>query len=124
MMVKKKRRLITLIEIVIVMFLIAMITGVVAYNYTGTLEKGKAFKTEMGIERLTQILNLAVSENPRLVQHIGNDWQNIVRNSPLVNKPDDLIDDGWGIPYQVSVDENGNIKVYSEKYTSYKQTNR
>ena len=31
----KKRRFITLVEMMIVMFLIAMITGVIAYNYTG-----------------------------------------------------------------------------------------
>lgn len=119
---KKKRRLITLIEIVIVMFLIAMITGVVAYNYTGTLEKGKAFKTEMGIERLTTILNLAVSENPGVVNEVQGRWQEIVRSSPLVNKPDELINDGWGNPYQVGVDEDGNIHVTSSRYEEYKRS--
>lgn len=38
------------------MFLIAMITGVIAYNYTGSLEEGKAFKTKAGIEKFIQSL--------------------------------------------------------------------
>ena len=62
-MKKIKRRYITLIEIMIVMFLIALITGVVAYNYRGSLDEGKAFKTRAAIDKLETILNLKVSEN-------------------------------------------------------------
>lgn len=120
-MYKKKRRLITLIEIVIVMFLIAMITGVIAYNYTGTLEKGKAFKTEMGIERLTTILNLAVAEDRTVSDNIEGKWVEVINRSPLVNKPKELVEDGWGEKYQVSIDENGNIQVNSRKYEEYKR---
>lgn len=123
-MYKKKRRFITLIEIVIVMFLIAMITGVVAYNYTGTLEKGKAFKTEMGIKRLTDILNLAVSENPSLLQNIQSNWEGVVRHSPLVNNPNDLIKDGWGNTYDVSVDSNNNVEVHSQRFEDYKRAGK
>lgn len=117
-----KRRMITLIEIVIVMFLIAMITGVIAYNSIGTLEKGKAFKTEMGIERLTTILNLAAAEDPSVADNIEGKWETIVRQSPLVNKPSELIEDGWGEKYRVGLDENGNIQVSSRKYEEYKRT--
>lgn len=121
-MYKKTRRLITLIEIVIVMFLIAMITGVIAYNYTGTLEKGKAFKTEMGIERLTTILNLAAAEDHSLVNDVESRWESVVKRSPLVNKPDELIKDGWGEKYQVGLDDNGNIEVHSRNYDDYKRS--
>lgn len=120
-MQKKKRRNITLIEIVIVMFLIAMITGVIAYNYTGTLEKGKAFKTEMGIERLTTVLNLSAAEHPTLLDNIEGKWKEVVRSSPLVNKPDELIHDGWGYEYRVNVDNSGNIEVSSAKLDEYKK---
>ena len=122
MMYKKSRRLITLIEIVIVMFLIAMITGVIAYNYTGTLEKGKAFKTEMGIERLTTILNLAAAEDRGLTDNIESKWESIVRQSPLVNKPNELINDGWGEKYEVTLDQDGNIQVHSRRYDEYKRS--
>jgi len=121
-MQKKKRKFITLIEIVIVMFLIAMITGVIAYNYTGTLEKGKAFKTEMGIERLTTVLNLYAAEHPSFVENIEGKWKDAVTTSPLVNKPNDLIFDGWGYEYHVNVDSTGNIEVSSPKLEEYKKS--
>ena len=54
----------------IVMFLIALITGVIAYNYRGSLDEGKAFKTKAAIEKLETILNLRVSEDPGLQDSI------------------------------------------------------
>lgn len=117
-----KRRYVTLIEMMIVMFLIALIIGVIGYNYRGTLEEGKAFKTKAGIEKLETILNLAVAENSSLLDDIESNWQDIVRNSPLVQNPSALINDGWGQPYQVSV-EDGQIVVRSERYETYVQSN-
>ena len=49
---KIKRHFVTLIEMMIVMFLIMLITGVIAYNYRGSLDEGKAFKTRAGIEKV------------------------------------------------------------------------
>lgn len=116
-----KRRFVTLIEMMIVMFLIALITGVLAYNYRGTLEEGKAFKTRAGIEKLETILNLSASENPGLLDDIHSHWKEAVKKSPIVQNPNALIKDGWGDEYQVEV-ENGEIKVTSRKYEEYKRS--
>lgn len=119
-----RRQFVTLIEMMIVMFLIAMITGVVAYNYTGSLEKGKAFKTEAGIQRLSQILTLAVAENPALLDSIQQNWIEVVGSSALVQNKEALIKDGWGSNYQVSVDTDGAIHITSTKYSDYIQKGR
>ena len=119
-----KRRFITLIEIMIVMFLIALITGVFAYNYRGSLDEGKAFKTKAAIEKLETILNLAVSEHPDQLNSISSDWQNVIRHSPLVSNPDALVRDGWGAPFDVSVDEQGIVHVRSQKYEDYRQSHQ
>ena len=42
----------------VVISLIAIIGGVLSYNLKGSLEKGKAFKTEQSIKRITEILTL------------------------------------------------------------------
>lgn len=119
-----KRRFITLIEIMIVMILIALITGVLAVNFRGSLEEGKVFKTKTGIERLEAILNLAVAKDPDLADKITEEdvWQKEVRNSALVQNPNDLIKDGWGKVYKVD-NEDGRIKVSSEGYEEYKKKN-
>lgn len=119
----KKRRFITLIEMMIVMFLIALITGVIAYNYRGSLEQGKAFKTQAGIERLETILNLSIAEDPTLQDHIEANWREVIRRSPLVQNPDALMKDGWGVEYQVSM-ENNAVRVSSSKYQEYQHTQR
>jgi len=117
-----KRRYVTLIEMMIVMFLIALIVGVVGYNYRGTLEEGKAFKTKAGIERLETILNLAVAENSNLLDDIESNWPDIIKNHPLVSNPSALIRDGWGNEYDVRV-ENGEIVVSSSRYADYVKSN-
>ena len=106
----------TLVEMMIVMFLIAMITGVIAYNYTGSLEEGKAFKTKTGMMKIQTILALASAEGD--IENVKDHWQEIVRRSPMVQNPDDLMKDGWGVGYRVDVvDEDSEkvIKIVSSK---------
>lgn len=116
---KIKRRFVTLIEMMIVMFLIALITGVVAYNYRGTLEEGKVFKTKAGIQKLETILNLEIAKNPQLAGSIKSGWQSIILNSPMVHDPQALIVDGWGQSYDVDIDDSGAVKVVSQRYNEY-----
>lgn len=118
-----KKRFVTLIEMMIVMFLIALITGVIAYNYRGSLDEGKAFKTKAGIEKLETILNLEASKNPQAASNIQSEWQKYVLSSPIIHDAKSLIKDGWGEDYQVSIDqETGNIHVHSRKLEEYQKT--
>ena len=113
-----RKNYLTLIEMMIVMTLIMMIIGVLGYNYMGALDEGKAFKTKEGMQRLQTILSLAASDNPAILEDIQSNWQDVVRNSPLVQNPNALIKDGWGQTYQVSV-EGGEIIIQSERYQAY-----
>lgn len=117
-----KRRFVTLIEMMIVMFLIALITGVVAYNYRGSLDEGKAFKTKAAIERLETILNLEAAQHPSFLQNTSL-WPEIVKRSPLVQSPDALLKDGWGEDFEVTSDPSrGTIEVRSRRYEEYRNT--
>lgn len=113
------KRFVTLIEMIIVMVLIGIILGVVAYNYSGTLDEGRAFKTRTAKEKLETILNLYVSENPGDQNFISSGWEKIVKDSPLVQNPDSLIKDGWGTKFEVEVDSSGTIKIHSKKFEEY-----
>lgn len=112
-----KRRLLTLIEMMIVMFIIALITGVLAYRYTGSLDESRAFKTKVAIERLSTILNLRAADDPEFLDNVS-EWQAVVEHSPLVSNPKDLIKDGWGQEFDVYV-ENNTIYVQSQRYNDY-----
>ncbi len=114
-----KRRFITLVEMMIVMFLIAMITGVIAYNYSGSLEEGKAFKTKAGIEKIHTVLDLYLATHPDERENIETRWKEIVASSQLVKNAQELIKDGWGAEYDVSRDHKGEIEIKSAKYDAY-----
>jgi general secretion pathway protein G len=117
-----KRRFVTLIEMMIVMFLIALITGVIAFNYRGSLEEGKAFKTKVGIEKLETILNLEVAKNSDLESNIQDEWKKVIERAPLVHDPKALQIDGWGKDYRVVYNpETGGVEVSSGKYEEYKR---
>ncbi len=122
-MMKVKKRCITLIEIMIVMFLIALITGVVAYNYRGSLDEGKAFKTKAGMEKVEMLLNLRAANDPEILESLDKNWQQIIKQDPLVKDSKALIKDGWGDDYEVTV-ENNVITVHSKKYDEYKKTHQ
>lgn len=119
---KIKRRNITLIEVMIVMLLIALFTGVVAYNYSGSLEVGKANTTKMAMDKLENTLALILAEHPDCINNIESEWQSLVRASPLVKNADSLIKDGWGQTFEVSVDSRSDdIVIYSKKYEEYQR---
>ncbi len=114
----RNKRYITLMEIIIVMFLIALITGVIVLNYQGTLEEGKAFKTKAAIERVETILNLKVAESPDTLDRLDQTWEKYITESPLVKNPNDFIRDGWGKKFDVEI-KDGVIKVSSSNYDEY-----
>lgn len=113
-----KKKSLTLIEIMIVMFLIMLILGVVAVNYRGALDSGKAFKTQVDIENIQNILDFAVAQDPELIEDVESSWVDIIAHSPLVKNPKTLMKDGWGEVYDVSV-EDGKIVVSSKKFDEY-----
>ena len=123
-MIILRRAYITLIEMMIVMFLIALITGVIAYNVKGSLDQGKVFKTKVGIEKIETILNLAIANEPDFANHMDN-WKGIVMSSPLVQNGESLVKDGWGNDYNVSYNPtDGKITVSSQAYDNYVGKNK
>ncbi len=119
----KKRFSITLIEMIVVMILIATITGALAYNYRESLNEGKAFKTREGIARIEAIITIFLAENPQDPTNVK--WDDVIRSSSLIKDPDTFLKDGWGQPYDIRVynDDHGEVKIsiHSQEYDRYKQ---
>lgn len=102
-----RKRAITLIEIMIVILLIGLIGGVLAYNLKGSLDEGKLFKSEQGAQQVRNILLLEVAKGRVTMTEVVNQWQNVIKNSPLVGKPEDLMRDGWGTYFNVRLNDSG-----------------
>jgi len=112
-MYRLTKRYITLIEIMIVMVLIAMITAVIAINYQGSLDEGRAFQTKASIEKIETILTLAAAESSANLEEVAQNWKEKVRRSPLVKDANKIIFDGWGEEYEVKVEpqDDGTSKI-------------
>ncbi len=110
----------TLLEIMIVIFIIGIIGSVVGYNMRGSLDKGKAFKTKEGINKVYEIVQLEEVQGTGINTEIDIESAvlNVLRTSGLARKPENLLKDGWGNTYHFTNDENG-LRITSEKYEEY-----
>jgi general secretion pathway protein G len=128
----RKKRAITLLEIMIVILLIGLIGGVVSYNLKGTLDKGKAFASKEGAKKLEDILNLEIQQGPRTAEEIvqdGSDERKIVEavvlNSGLISRQQvgKFLKDGWNEFYIIRRDpeDRKQVTVSSRKLAEYDQ---
>ncbi|MEI6241781.1 MAG: hypothetical protein WCP39_00050 [Chlamydiota bacterium] len=116
-----KKRAITLLEIMIVIFLIGLIGSVVGYNMKGSLDEGKAFKTRQASAQVRDILLLEWSKGERGLAEIVSKAAEILKHSGLVKNSKDLLEDGWGEPFVLTVKGNQDISVVSERYKQYER---
>lgn len=118
-MVYKKRHALTLIEIMLVIVLIGIVGGALAFNLRGALDRGKSFKTQQVQKKIEAILSIEAVEEDygSILEH----WESIVKKSPLVKlkqKKGEIVD-AWGNPFQVEYDDlQGQFLVSSAKIDS------
>lgn len=122
------RRAITLLEVMIVIFIIGIVAGVLGYNMKGSIDKGRAFKTKHAAMQLKDLLLLtqAESEEPITLDQLTKDPEGYIKKSPLVRNPKDILNDGWGqrLKVEIFVDEEGreDLRVVSEALEKYEKS--
>lgn len=127
----RKKRAITLLEIMIVILLIGLIGGVVSYNLKGTLDKGKAFASNEGAKKLEDILNLEIQNGTRKALELARDKSNdrdvvkaCIVNSGLISDQQvkKFVKDGWNEFFIIKkVKGEEQVLVTSRKYEEYKK---
>jgi prepilin-type N-terminal cleavage/methylation domain-containing protein len=78
----KKKRAVTLVELIVVIALISIITAALAVNYRGSLDAGKQFKKKQAAQRIVNILDIKIGDGTPM-QEVVDNWNNHVRESPL-----------------------------------------
>jgi type II secretory pathway pseudopilin PulG len=116
----KKKRSLTLLEIMIVIVLIGLIGSVIGVNMKGSLDEGRAFKTRQAQEQIKDILMLEVARGTPLEKVIENK-EAYLANSGLVKNPKKFLKDGWEEEFEVKVGGQGKdqISVTSAKLKAY-----
>lgn len=95
---KGKKRAITLIEIMIVILLIGLIGGALAFNMRGSMDKGKIFKTEQNIARVSDALTMAIATGEFDPADIDKPAKvkKALADSPMIKDAAKTLKDGWG----------------------------
>ncbi len=115
----QKKRTFTLLEIMIVIFLIGLIGGIVSYSMKGSLTEGKAFKTEQAIMRVKDLIELELARGATREQINGN-LIGFLKAQGVVKNVESLLKDGWGKPLKITVKDNDEIEITSADLETYK----
>ena len=114
-----RKQTMTLLEVMIVIFIIGIIGSVIGYNMRGSLDKGKAFKTKEAISKIYEISLLAwedksqVSDDPQKIKEM-------LVNSGFIRKVSDFMKDGWKQQFEFSIDKDSNeLRIISRKYEEF-----
>lgn len=122
-MKKMKKKPITLLEIMIVIFLIGLIGSVIGYNMKGSLDEGRAFKSEQGIARIKEILGLEIA-NGASAQAVVENPKEFLEHSGLVKDATKTLKDGWGNDYIITAKASGDVSVVSAKLNAFKKAKK
>jgi general secretion pathway protein G len=116
---KMKKRPFTLLEIMIVIFLIAIIGSVIGFNMKGSLDEGRRFKTEQAMERIRELLLLEVAKGATLDQVVAEPAK-YLQNAGTVKDPKKILQDGWGEDFKISSTAGGDIHITSKRLKAFK----
>jgi general secretion pathway protein G len=116
---RKKRKPLTLLEIMIVIFLIGLIGSVIGYNMKGSLDEGRYFKTEQSAKQVRSILLLEVAKGTPIDEVVAKPRE-FLKNAGIIKSVDKTLKDGWGNEFNVTRDGEDNIKVSTDKYEAYR----
>ena len=117
---KKKKHAITLIEIMIVILLIGIVGGTLAFNMRGSMDQGRAFKSEQNSLRIQDILLLEAAQTGRELAQVVAEWESVVARSPMTKDPTELCRDGWRQKFTVTA-AGDEVQVTSEKLRAFKR---
>ena len=113
---KIKKRSITLLEIMIVIFLIGIIGSAIGYNMKGSIDKGKKFKTEQAQKQVRDVLLLEHASGNVTFDEVLDNPQNVLEGSGLIKDAEKLLTDGWGHVLEIKrISENEDDIVITSK---------
>jgi len=115
----KKKQPMTLLEIMIVIFIIGIIGSVIGYNMKGSLEEGKAFKSEQGSKQVYDILTLEMAKGGKIDDIVDNP-EKYLQLSGFAKNPKKLLQDGWGKDYLIERNGEDDLYVVSDNYLKYR----
>lgn len=118
---KRQKRALTLLEIMIVILLITLITGTIGYNMKGTLDRGRAFRTEQAKTQLHDLLLICLEEGEK-PDDVVKSPSIYLKKYNLAKNSDKIVQDGWGSDFEITYYKSKNdFGITSQNYNRYKK---
>ena len=119
-MKKIRKRYITLLEIMVVIFLIGVIGGIIGINVKNSMNKAKKTQTKIAAEKIKDALMYAIADgaNPNAVEKAPEDF---LKDSPLIRGTTDneikkLMTDGKGERFGIKINKKTSEVIVKSKY--------
>ncbi len=113
-----KKRAITLLEMMIVIFIIGIIGSVVGYSMKGSLNEGRAFKSEQGSKQVYDLLMLSIA-NGRSLSQVIKAPETYLSETGLASNPKKMIKDGWNQKFVIRKIGDNDMIIYSSEWHKY-----
>ncbi len=120
---KIEKRPLTLLEIMIVIAIIALVSGVIGFSMKGSLDKGKYAKTELAKEKIhsTLLYELSLHDNYS-GEYVASHSLEVLKNADYIKEPKKLLKDGWGDEFSIVWSSRKNdFSIASKKLDKYKK---
>lgn len=114
----KRRSPFTLMEVMIVILIIGIVGSVLGYNMRGSLDEGRAYKSEHASKQVHDFLSLAIAQGRELATFKEHPEEELATVG-FVNNPKKLLQDGWGSNFQLKETGENEFVVYSAKWEKY-----
>jgi general secretion pathway protein G len=114
-MANRSRRALTLIEIMIVLFLIGMVISVLTYSMKGSMDEGKCFKARQRALQIEQLLMMASAQTGLPLDAVIAEPKKYLESTGLVKDGTPFLQDPWGQQMQMAIQDD-RIVVWSDQY--------
>lgn len=98
-------------ELMVVVVIIGLVTSVIAYNVKGSLDRGRAFKTDEALDKLEDVITLDIHASH--MQQLIDQPKLVLAETGLVKNAGQMILDGWGTQFAFTQEGPYSVKIQS-----------
>ncbi|SYX09404.1 Tfp pilus assembly protein FimT [Chlamydia poikilotherma] len=115
---QKRKQSITLIEMMVVITLIGIVGGALAFNMRGSIQKGKVFQSEQNCAKVYDILMMEYATGGASLREIVDQKESVLEGAAWCKDGKKLLKDAWGEDIVVKLNDQGDdLIVFSKRAT-------
>ena len=122
----RKKRSLTLLEIMVVIMLIGIIGSVIGFNMKGSIDEGRAFKTRHAMAQIKDVLMLEVAKGRPIAEVVDHAAAIVDQSGMVKGNLRKFMQDGWNHEFSITVNgvTHDDIIIHSDGLDAYNRKKR